>query len=897
MEAPRTRVGTIDVESLPKHFDAAAAEARWAAEWERSGVYRWDPSRPRQDTFVVDTPPPTVSGSLHIGHVLSYTHTDLLARYQRMRGRNVFYPMGWDDNGLPTERRVQNHFHVRCDPRLAYDPDLKLEPATAKQEKDSPRQISRQNFIELCHRVTAEDEKAFEQLWRRVGLSVDWTQLYTTIDDHCRRIAQLSFLDLWQKRHVYNADSPTMWDIDFQTAVAQAEMEDRPRPGAFHRIEFGVEESGESFVIATTRPELLAACVGVTAHPEDPRYQRLFGRTALTPLFRVPVKIFPSQLVDREKGTGILMVCTFGDATDVRWWREQSLPLRQLVGRDGRLAPVEFGSAAFPSRDVAAAARAYGELAGKTVNQARTKIVELLRDPAAGAAGRGAPLVAEPEPIEHTVKYYEKGERPLELVPTRQWFVRLLDKKDALVEKGAQIEWHPESMGIRYRDWTQNLQLDWCVSRQRYFGVPIPVWYPLDAEGRPDHGSPIVAEASQLPVDPMTAAPPGYAASRRDQPGGFTPDPDIFDTWFTSSMTPQIGSHWKLDPKRHQKLYPADLRPQSHEIIRTWAFYTIAKSLLHENSVPWHHVAISGWVLDPDRKKMSKSRGNVVTPLPMLEKYSADGARYWSASARLGTDTAADEKVFKVGKRLVTKLFNAGKFVLSQSGEAHPIANELDRAFVFALRDLVARATDAFERFNHAQALAETESFFWSAFTDTYLELAKLRARGDGEGGEAGRGSAVAALRLGLNVLLRLFAPFLPYITEEVWSWAFAAESGRPSIHRAAWPGEADFAGIAPPDLPESFQRAGDLWRAIMKAKADASVSMGREVESLQIAANQRTLVQLEPSLTDVLGASRCRSQRLRRFDSLEDGVFRIEDAVFAEREAGSEPSGAGPEA
>jgi valyl-tRNA synthetase len=470
-------------------------------------------------------------------------------------------------------------------------------------------------------------------------------------------------------------------------------------------------------------------------------------------------------------------------------------------------------------------------------------------------------------------------------VPTRQWFVRLLDKKDALIAKGAQVEWHPESMGIRYRDWTQNLQLDWCISRQRYFGVPIPVWYPLDGSGRPDHANPIVAEAGQLPVDPMTATPPGFEASRRDQPGGFTPDPDVFDTWFTSSMTPQIGSHWGLDPKRHHKLYPADLRPQSHEIIRTWAFYTIAKSLLHEDSVPWHHVAISGWVLDPDRKKMSKSRGNVVTPLPMLERYGADAARYWSGSARLGTDTAADEQVFKVGKRLVTKLFNAGKFVLAQSAEVHPIASELDRAFAFELRDLVARATAGFERFNHGQALADTESFFWSAFTDTYLELAKLRARGEGEGGEAGRGSAVATLRLGLNLLLRLFAPFLPYITEEVWSWAFAGETGQPSIHRAPWPGQADFAGIAPPDRAESFQRAADCWRAVNKAKADAAVSMGREVKSLAVVANPKTLGELAPALADVLGAGRCHQHVLRERESLADGVFLVEDAVFAERE------------
>jgi len=893
MADERKRFLSIDPDSLPKHFDAAAAEARWGEAWERGGVYRWDASRPRAETFVVDTPPPTVSGSLHVGHILSYTHTDILVRHQRMLGKSIFYPMGWDDNGLPTERRVQNHFHVRCDPHLPYDPALALEPATTKQDKEPPRQVSRANFIELCHRVTSEDEKAFEQLWRRIGLSVDWSQVYATIDDRCRHIAQLSFLDLWRKGHVYNADAPSMWDIDFQTAVAQAEMEDRLRPGAFHRIEFAVDGSAEAFVIATTRPELLAACVGVTAHPDDARYKHLFGRSAVTPLFRAPVPIFASELVDREKGTGILMVCTFGDATDVRWWRDERLALRQLVGRDGRLAPVEFGSETFPSRDPAAANRAYAELARKSVNQARARIVELLRDPAASASGhasaRGAPLVAEPEPIEHSVKFYEKGERPLELVSTRQWFVRLLDKKHALLAKGEQITWHPESMGIRYRDWTQNLQLDWCVSRQRFFGVPIPVWYPLDAQGRPDFANPLVAEPDQLPVDPMTALPRGFDASQRNQPGGFTPEADVFDTWFTSSLTPQIGSHWGLDAERHRKLYPADLRPQSHEIIRTWAFYTIAKSLLHEDSVPWRHVAISGWVLDPDRKKMSKSKGNVVTPLPLLDRYTADGARYWSASARLGSDTAADEQVFKVGKRLVTKLFNAGKFVLAQTAEVHPITVDLDRAFVLGLRDLVARATAAFERFNHAQALADTESFFWSAFTDTYLELAKLRARGEGEGGEAGRGSAVASLRLALDVLLRLFAPFLPYICEEVWSWAFARESGQPTIHRAPWPGETDFRAVAAPRVASGFERAAECWRAINKAKADAAVSMGREVASLAIVANANTLAELAPALPDVLGAGRCREHALRERASLADGAFLVEDAVFAEREARQE--------
>jgi valyl-tRNA synthetase len=881
MGAAHARIAAIDPESLPKHFDAPAAEARWGAEWERRGTYHWDPARPRSETFVIDTPPPTVSGSLHVGHVFSYTHTDVLARYQRMRGRNVFYPMGWDDNGVPTERRVQNYFHVRCDPRAPRASGLRLEPADARQRKERPRLVSREDFIGLCHDVTREDEKAFRELWRRAGLSVDWREEYATIDHRSRQLAQLSFRDLFEKGHVYTAHAPFMWDVDFQMALSQADVEDRPQRGAFHRIEFGVEGSARGFTIATTRPELLAACVGVTAHPDDPRYRDLFGRRAVTPLFRVPVAIFPSERADPEKGTGILMVCTFGDATDVEWWREHGLPLRQIVGRDGRLLPVAFGAGDFPSLDPAAADRCYAELAGRSVVQARQRIVELLRDPAGSATGGGAPLRGEPEPIEHAVRFYEKGERPLELVPSRQWFVRLLDKKPALLAKGDEIEWHPPFMKVRYRDWTENLQLDWCISRQRYFGVPIPVWYPLDGEGAPDHEHPIVAEAEQLPVDPTTALPPGYGEEQRDRPGGFGAETDIFDTWFTSSLTPQIGSRWLLDPQRHARLFPADVRPQSHEIIRTWAFYTIAKAMLHEDSVPWRHVVVSGWVLDPDRKKMSKSQGNVLTPMPLLETYTADGARYWAASARLGTDTAADEKVFKIGKRLVTKVFNAGKFVLSQSGETRPVSAELDRAFAHALAGLVERATGAFERFNHAQALAETEAFFWAEFTDTYLELVKARARDEDPAAAAERGSAVVTLRLALSVLLRLFAPFLPYVTEEVWSWAFAGERGEPSIHRAPWPVAEEFASVPAPADAESFAVASACWRAINKSKADAAVAVGREAVRLAVAGAPKTLAKLAPVLRDVLAAARVREHELRERSELPEGDFRIEDAEF----------------
>ncbi|UJR80976.1 valine--tRNA ligase [Sandaracinus amylolyticus] len=870
---------TIDPETLPPHFDAGAAEARWDGVWEKAGIYRWDSSRKREETFVVDTPPPTVSGSLHMGHVFSYTHTDVLVRQRRMRGMNVFYPMGWDDNGLPTERRVQNYFHVRCEPNVPYEGEgfaAKFELASdEKRKKERPTIVSRRTFIELCQRVTHEDEKAFEGLFRRIALSVDWTQTYATIDDRSRTLAQLSFLDLFEKGHLYSIEAPTFWDVDFQTAVAQAEMEDRDKPGAFHHIEFGVEGTSDRFVIATTRPELLPACVGVTAHPDDERFKNLFGKRAVTPLFKAPVPIFPSELADPKKGTGILMVCTFGDQTDVQWWREQGLALRVIVQRDGRLRPVQFGSDEFPSLDPDAANAVYAELAGKTLAQAQKAIVEKLKDPSGSATGNGAPLQGDPKPIQHAVKHYEKGDRPLELVISRQWFVKLMAQKDAMLGKGDQIQWHPDFMRLRYRNWTENLGLDWCVSRQRYFGVPIPCWYPIGADGAIDYAKPLLPSREQLPIDPLSHAPTGYTESQRNQPGGFTGDPDVFDTWFTSSLTPQIGSGWLLDPERHKKLFPADIRPQSHEIIRTWAFYTIAKALLHEGSVPWHHVVISGWILDPDRKKMSKSAGNVVTPIDLLDTYTSDAVRYWAASARLGTDTqfASDQELKNKkwragleGKRLVTKLFNAGKFVLGQTADApasgHGITHELDRAFVAELRALIERTSASFAELDYAHALQETEQFFWSRFTDTYLELAKIRARGD-VGDAAGRTSAVAALRLGLNVLLRLFAPVLPYITEEVWSWAFAAESGHASIHRAPWPTIAELGDVPMPSDPGALQCAIDALTAINKAKTERGASVGRVVDQLELRTNEETAGRVTSVLDDVLASARVKSHRI----------------------------------
>ncbi len=841
---------------IPKKYKHIEVEEKWRQRWDEWGIYRWDPSVPRDRTFVVDTPPPTVSGSLHVGHVFSYTHQDLLVRYQRMIGKNIAFPMGWDDNGLPTERRVQNLLGIRCNPHLPYDPDWKPDPKGGKRKEIE--EVSRRNFIEACGLVTAEDEQAFEHLWRHLGLSLDWSDQYATIDDHCRKISQLSFLDLVEKGQVYNVESPNMWDIDFKTAVAQAEVEDRPRQGLFYDLRFGVEGGGE-LLISTTRPELLGACIAVVAHPDDERYQALFGKYAITPLYGARVPIVAAEHADPEKGTGILMVCTFGDAMDVEWWKASGLPVKQLIGRDGRLMPATFGELPFESVDVEAAQRSHDEIAGMTVNRAKKQIAELLAEEGSLPGWEDAALVGEPQPTDQIVKFYEKGDRPLEFVATRQWFIRTLEHKDALLAQGDLIQWHPAYMKKRYTDWVEGLNQDWCISRQRHFGVPFPVWYPVGPDGEPDFEHPILADKEALPVDPLTDSAPGYTEDQRDQPGGFAAEPDVMDTWATSSLTPQIQSHWGTDPARHASLFPMDIRPQAHDIIRTWAFSTIVKAWMHSGEIPWYHVVLSGWILDPDRKKMSKSKGNVVTPDDLLVEWSSDAVRYWAARARLGTDTAYDPGVFKVGKRLAMKVFNASRFVFMQlesagGGVPDPshIADPLDLALVERLRKVVEQSTRAFEAFDYATALQVAEESFWQ-FTDHYLELVKLRSYAEED--TPGRRSALVALGLGMNVYLRLLAPFIPYVTEEVWSWSFAGEGREQSVHTSPWPTVGELEIVLRPEHEDTLEAAVEVMTAIRGAKTLAQKSLRWPVASLEIVGGESARDSLAPVIDDILRA------------------------------------------
>ena len=749
-------------------------EPKWMHSWEQTGVYRFDRTRPRADVYAIDTPPPTVSGSLHVGHVFSYTHTDVIARFQRMRGKAVFYPMGWDDNGLPTERRVQNYFGVRCDPSLPYDPSFQPPDKPGKQAIS----VSRPNFIELCARLTLEDEKAFEALWRYLGLSVDWGMTYATIGKPALRVSQVSFLRLLQKGHAYQLEAPTLWDVDFRTAVAQAELEDREQPGAYHRIEFA-RASGPStglgdgkVAIETTRPELIPACVALVAHPDDARYKPLFGTEVVTPLFGVRVPIRAHELADPEKGSGIAMICTFGDLTDVIWWRALSLPVRAIIQPNGALKPVGWGSEGWESVDPSRAQHAYDQLANLSAAKARTKIVELLKE--------SGDLAGEPRPITHAVKFYEKGDRPLEIVSSRQWFVKSMVFRDALLARARELRWHPPYMQARLENWINGLNGDWCVSRQRFFGVPFPIWYPVLADGSKDYAHPIVPPEDRLPIDPSTDVPEGYRADQRDQPGGFSGDPDIMDTWATSSLSPQIAGGWLDDPDLFARVYPMDLRPQAHDIIRTWLFSTVLRAELEFGTLPWTNAAISGWILDPDRKKMSKSKGNVVTPMSLLEEHGADGVRYWAASGRPGTDTAFDPNQMRVGRRLSIKLLNASKFVLANPEPRGDVFETVDKGLLTMVGRLVRESTQELDDYNYASVLQRSESLFWF-FCDNYLELVKSRRYGDH--GAAAAGSANSALLNALSALLRLFAPFLPFVTEEVWSW------WRPgSVHAAPWP-------------------------------------------------------------------------------------------------------------
>ena len=855
------------MKELPAKYDHKEAEKKWQASWEKDEVYAWNESVARDESFVIDTPPPTVSGVLHMGHIFSYTQADFVARYMRMSGKNVFYPMGFDDNGLPTERLVEKVKKVRA------------------------TDMSREEFIELCEGVAEEARKEFRRLFETTALSVDWKQEYHTISEDSRKISQMSFLDLFEKENAYRKLQPMLWDPIDQTAIAQAEVEDKEMESHANYIPFGlIDESDakdpskinwdeiEKVEIMTTRPELLPACVALMHHPDDA--EKYKGKKAVTPLFNVVVDIVASDKVDMEKGTGVVMCCTFGDETDIEWWREHKLPLRQSLNKYGKIsittAPLETGkepctisfgieaktgtvkefvdiagldssasSSTIDERnciDVKKAAKLIDELQNKKVKAAREEIIEILKS---------EKLLKKQEEISHAVKCAERSGAALEILPTNQWFIKILDKKEELHKKVNECVWHPEYMKLRAEQWIDGLNWDWCISRQRYFGVPFPIWYSKRAG---EEGKIIVASKDSLPVNPLVDLPEGY---KKDE---VEPELDVMDTWATSSVSPQLSSKaitkdYAIDYERHQKLFPADLRPQAHEIIRTWAFYTIVKAHLHEDSIPWKNLMISGWCLASDKTKMSKSKGNVVTPVDLIEEQGADVVRYWSSTSKLGTDTAFSEDVLKIGKKLVNKVWNASKFAAihfdklkekpksaKEDIESGIISETLDKWIITRLLRAIEKATKDFERFEYSNARSAVEDFFWNDFCDNYLEMVKGRSYNEDGSDSAGQQSAIHTIYHCLEGILKLFAPIIPHVTDELYSHIFDDLHDK-SIHsRGSWPKVENY--LADEAAEKSGIATKEILDVVRKLKAEKNISIKWPIEELFISGEDKSLVE-----------------------------------------------------
>jgi valyl-tRNA synthetase len=788
---------------LPRRYDPATAEPRLAALWQDEGTYHFDAASDAP-VYSIDTPPPTVSGYLHLGHVYSYSHADFIARFRRMRGDNVYYPMGYDDNGLPTERLVET------------------------QTGKTAEEMGREAFIRTCLEMTVAFEREYEALWQRLGLSVDWRYTYRTIDDLARTTSQLSFLDLLRKGFAYRRQAPTIWCPHCHTAIAQAEVHDIDRQSEFVTLSFGRGEDGV-LPIATTRPELLPACVAVFVQPEDPRYRDLAGSTVRVPLFDLEVPVLLDPHADPDKGTGAVMCCTFGDQVDVEWWLTHDLPLREALDRNGRLTAIA------------------GPLEGLSVPEARQRVKELLEH---------AGVLLGRQPTEQSVRVHERCDTPVEYIITQQWFVRVLDRKDELIAAGERLNWVPEGMFSRYREWVENLHWDWCISRQRYYGVPFPVWYCACGEI-------LTADVSQLPVDPTTAEPPAPCGCGS---GEYTPEPDVMDTWATSCCSPQIAGRMLDQPEVYRKVFPMSLRPQAHEIIRTWAFDTIVMSRYRYDTLPWKDVLISGWGLAATgSEKISKSRGGgPMAPMEMLERYSADAARYWAASTGPGKDAIISEEKIGAGAKLVTKLWNVAGFAARfldgyQSAEAVPDLSPADRWILAELQALIGRVTEALERYEYATAKSETEIFFWRVLADNYLEMAKKRLY-DAE--NAGHEAARWTLRQALLAVLKLFAPILPYVTEEIYRHLFAADEGASSIHHASWPVIDE--RLVSPWAAAAGDALMEIANAVRRYKSDRQMSLGAELARLHIAVLEPDLASaLQGAEDDITSVTRAREVHL----------------------------------
>ncbi|MHB8105315.1 MAG: valine--tRNA ligase [Dehalococcoidales bacterium] len=801
---------------IPKRYESASIEPKWQQYWEENGTYRFQPDDNRP-VYSVDTPPPTVSGDLHLGHCYSYSHPDFYIRFERMNGKNIFYPMGWDDNGLPTERLVEERMGI------------------------SPEKVGAEAFIKAITETSQQLEQNYEKLWRRIGLSVDWRYTYSTISASARKVAQYSFIDLYKQGRVYRASSPTIWCPSCKTALAQAEITDLERETNFITIAFTLSD-GQVLPISTTRPELLPACVAVFVNPNDKRHNHLIGKKAITPVLKKEVPILGDPKADPEKGTGIVMCCTFGDTTDIKWWREHNLPLISVIDRSGRLN------------------EAGGFLVGMSIKQARKRIIEELT---------ANNQVLDKKVTSQTVSIHDRCDTPIEYLETKQWFIKILDQKERLLEAGRQINWHPAHMHARYEDWVKNLEWDWCISRQRYYGVPFPLWYCVKCEAVQ------LAEVSELPVDPRSSKPTKPCSCGGTE---FVPETSVLDTWGTSSMSPQVAARWLDEPNLFKKVFPMSIRPQAHDIIRTWAFYTIVKALYHENKVPWSDIAISGHGLSPEGHKVNKSRGHTSDPNIMMSKYSADAVRYWAASSKLGEDSMISEDKIASGQKLVNKLWNVTSFSYQfLEGYTPPIAPPVllptDKWALSKLNRLIPEVTKDFAEYNHASAKNRTEEFFWDVFTDNYMEMVKTRLY-DCPEGSTERNSAKYTLYKVLLTLLKIIAPIMPFVTEEIYQLVFKKDGDVNSVHIVAWPKSND--KFISTDAEAIGDMLIEIATAVRRYKSEKKIPMGSPLEKVKIAV-------LKKEYADVLNECLVDIKSVTRAKQIEINVAKIDSAVAVE--------------
>ena len=845
----RRRSGWSPPLALDPTPDIPAIEERCQALWEETGIYRFDPDA-QGEIFSIDTPPPYVSAAhLHVGHAMSYAQAEFVVRYQRMRGRRVFYPMGFDDNGLPTERYVETTHGI---------------------DKSS---MTRSEFRQLCLEETTRGAVAYERLWRKLGLSVDWRMRYSTIDEHCRRTGQRSFIDLYERGRMYRSEEPVFWDPVMETSLAQADLETMERIARLYDIAFSSED-GEPLVISTTRPELVPSCVALYHHPDDERYAHLAGTKAIVPVSGHEVPILADEDVVPEFGTGLMQVCTFGDAMDVQRWKRDGLALRLGIDGSGRMTEIA------------------GAYAGLPTEEARKRIVEDLR-----AEGR---IVGE-HLIEQQVHVSERSRHPVEFQMRPHWYVKVLDLRDELLARAEEIVWRPAYMKTRLEHWVAGLRYDWNITRQRFYGVPVPVWYCRSC------GREVLARPEDLPVDPTEDAAPYEQCPHCGEAAGFDGDPDVMDTWMTSSCTPQINTNWAEGPDRPLALasWPMTLRVQAYDIIRTWLFYSLVKAHVHNGSVPWTHVMMSGWGLNEQGKKFSKrdmqgkpGTFNRYDPEQVIDRYGGDALRYWAAGSHLGSDMRYNEQDVKVGRKLVLKLWNVARFVEQYLGEFDPARDSVvvaerpaeDRWLVGTVERLVERVETEMEQFEYARAREALDHFFWNDFADDYIEIVKDRFWSPDRHSEHARNSARTTLVETLRVVLALYAPIVPFVTEEIYQHHYREREGEVSIHAGGWPARP--AEPTPP-VPEM-----DVLRAVLDAvraeRTKVRLSQSKPLEEVVLDAPDGVQAALSELQMALLAAARTRNVRFGPVGdegaaTSVDGL-RVAIVVAAPAEAPTEP-------